>query len=242
MGRAFEYRKATKFARWDKMAKEFSKAGRQITIAVKESGIGDPDLNVKLKRAIQNAKSVQMPKDRIDAAIKKALGNDTADYKEMVYEGMAPHGVALVVETATDNYNRTGGSVRAAFTKKGGSLGKQGMHDFLFDRKGVFLIAKDLITDLEEMEMQLIDYNLEEIALSENEGEENLYRIVVDFTDFGIMQDGLDVLKLETEKTRLERIPKHTKELSDEELDEVLALIDILEEDDDVQNVFHNLA
>ncbi|MCL4141885.1 UNVERIFIED_CONTAM: hypothetical protein GTU68_010206 [Idotea baltica] len=224
------------------MAKEFSKAGRQITIAVKETGIGDPDLNVKLKRAIQNAKSVQMPKDRIEAAIKKALGNDTADYKEMVYEGMAPHGIAIVVETATDNYNRTAGNVRAVFTKKNGSLGTQGMHDFLFDRKGVFLITNDKVADLEELELQLIDFGLEEIALSEEEGEEKLYRIVVDFNDFGTMQDGLDQLNFETEKTRLERIPKHTKELNEDQLDEVLAIIDLLEEDDDVQNVFHNLA
>ncbi len=241
MGRAFEYRKATKFARWDKMAKEFSKAGRQITIAVKQGG-PDPDTNHTLRRAIQNAKGVQMPKDKIAAAIKKASDKDTSGYQEMTYEGMAPHGVAIVVETATDNPTRTVANVRASFRKKGGALGTNGMHDFLFDRKGVFYIEKDKIEDKDELELELIDGGLEEMSEDKDEEGKEVYVLYSAFTDFGNLQSALEEKKIEVKKSELQRIPNHTKELTEEQIDEVLDLIDRLEQDDDVQTVFHNLA
>ncbi len=241
MGRAFEYRKATKFARWNKMAKEFSKAGRQITIAVKQGG-PDPDTNVLLRRAIQNAKSVQMPKDRVDAAIKKASDKDTSNYDSVVYEGMAPHGVAVVVETATDNPTRTVANVRSYFRKKGGSLGTSGMHDFIFNRMGVFYIKAENIADVEEFELEYIDFGLERIEQNTIE-EQDFVQAFVAFEAFGKMQEALEQNKIEVDKSELERLPTHTKEIADEEqLDEVLALIDLMEQDDDVTNVFHNLA
>jgi len=240
MGRAFEYRKATKFARWDKMAKQFSKASRHITIAVKQGG-PDPDTNVQLRRAIQNAKAVQMPKEKVANAIKKATDKDTSNYDEIVYEGMAPHGVAVVVETATDNAQRTVSNVRSYFRKKGGALGTSGMHDFLFNRKGVFYILKEDIEDLEDLELELIDYGLEEIEEDEQDGK-NFYKVIVAFEDFGNMQEALENKNIKTEKSELERIPTITKEISEEQLDEVLALIDLLEQDEDVSSVFVNLT
>ena len=240
MGRAFEYRKATKFARWNKMAKEFTKAGRQITIAVKQAG-PDPEANVLLRRAIQNAKSVQMPKDRIEAAIKKASDKDTSNYDTIFYEGMAPHGIAIVVETATDNPTRTVANVRSYFRKKGGELGTNGMHDFIFDRMGVFYIKKEDIEDAEMFELEFIDHGLERIE--ENTVEEvDFYQIYVAFENFGKMQEALENNDMKVEKSELERIPNHTKELTDEQVDEVLELVDLMEQDDDVTNVFHNLA
>jgi len=240
MGRAFEYRKATKFARWDKMAKQFSKASKHITIAVKASG-PDPDTNILLRRAIQNAKAVQMPKDRIESAIKKAADKDTSNYEEAIFEGMAPHGVAVVVETTTDNNQRTVANVRSYFRKKGGSLGTQGMHDFLFDRKGVFYILKENIADSEEVELELIDFGLESIEEDVVE-EKDMYKIYVSFEDFGKMQSALEEQNMKVEKSELERIPTITKELTDEQVDEVLDLVDLMEQDDDVSNVFVNLA
>jgi len=240
MGRAFEYRKATKFARWDKMAKEFSKAGRQITIAVKQSG-PDPDTNILLRRAIQNAKAVQMPKDRIMAAIKKASEKDTSNFETIVYEGMAPHGVALVVETATDNPTRTVANVRSYFRKKEGTLGMSGMHDFIFDRMGVFYIEPEHIPDLEEFELEYIDFGLERIEKNTVD-EKEFVQVSVAFEDFGKMQEALEKNEIKVEKSELERIPNHLKQIENEEhLDEVLALIDLMEQDDDVTNVFHNL-
>ncbi len=243
MGRAFEYRKATKFARWDKMAKAFTKAGRDISIAVKAGG-PDPDTNSVLRRAIQNAKSVQMPKDRIAAAIKKASDKDTSNFDEITYEGMGPHGVAVVIDTATDNPTRTVANVRAAFNKKGGNLGTQGMHDFIFNKKAVFRIKAEGIDDIEELELELIDFGLESIEkVAPEEGSENVfYDLFAGFSDFGNLQSGLEQIKLEVEKSELQRIPTITKELSDEQTDEVLELIDRLEQEDDVQNVWHNLA
>ncbi len=240
MGRAFEYRKATKFARWDKMAKAFSKAGRQITIAVKQSG-PDPDTNILLRRAIQNAKAVQMPKDRIQAAIKKASDKDTSNFDTVVYEGMAPHGVALVVETATDNTTRTVANVRSYFRKKGGTLGQSGMHDFIFDRMGVFYLLPADIPDLEEFELEYIDHGLERVEKNTVE-EQEFVQAFVAFEDFGKMQEALEKNEIKVEKSELERIPNHLKKIeNDEQLDEVLALIDLMEQDDDVTNVFHNL-
>lgn len=240
MGRAFEYRKATKFARWNKMAKEFTKASRQITIAVKAGG-PDPDTNNTLRRAIQYAKSVQMPKATIQSAIKKASDKDTSNYAEVVYEGMAPHGVAIVVETATDNTTRTVANVRSYFRKKNGSLGTQGMHDFIFDRMGVFYIKKADIADIEEFELEYIDAGLEKIDETTFK-EEDYHQIYVSFTDFGLMQEALEKGGIKVEKSELERIPNHTKELTEEQMDEVLDLVDFMEQDDDVTNVFHNLA
>lgn len=240
MGRAFEYRKATKFARWNKMAKEFTKAGRAITIAVKASG-PDPDANSALRRAIQNAKAVQMPKDRIEAAIKKASDRDTSNFDEVTYEGMAPHGVAIFVEAATDNTTRTVANVRSYFRKKGGTLGTTGMHDFLFDRKGTFYVKKEEVEDVETIELELIDYELEKIE-EESVEEVDFYVFYCEFPSFGRLQEGLDANSLKVEKSELIRLPKFFKEgLTDEQIDEVLELIDKLEEDDDVTNVFHNL-
>lgn len=241
MGRAFEARKASKFARWNKMAKAFTKAGRQISMAVKAGG-PDPDANINLRRAIQNAKSVQMPKDRIEAAIKKASDKDTSNFEDMVYEGMAPHGIAIVVETATDNPVRTVANVRSYFRKKEGSLGTQGMHDFIFDRKGVFYIKKeDMTLELDEFELEFIDYGLESLEEDKVE-EQEVIKVYVAFEDFGKMQEALETNKIEVDKSDLERIPNHTKELNEDQMDEVLALIDLMEQDDDVTNVFHNLA
>jgi len=239
MGRAFEYRKQAKFARWDRMAKQFTKAGRHIALAVKQGG-PDPDTNAALRRAIQNAKSVQMPKDRIEAAIKKASGKDALDLKEMVYEGMAPHGIAVVIETATDNPTRTVANVRAAFNKKGGSLGTQNMHDFLFDRRGVFYIETTKIEDIEEFELEYIDAGLLRIEKTEIE-EKEFYEVYVEFSDFGKMADALEQGGIEVEKSELTRIPNHTKTLDESAMDEVLELIDRLEQDDDVTTVYHNL-
>jgi len=240
MGRAFEYRKATKFARWDRMAKAFSKAGKHITIAVKQAG-PDPDTNVALRRAIQNAKAVQMPKDRIAAAIKKASDKDTSNYEEVVLEGMAPHGIAMVVETATDNNQRTVANVRSYFVKKGGSMGTKGMHDFLFNRKGVFYIPLDQISDPEDIELEMIDHGLESIEKDTVE-EKEMYKIQVAFEDFGKMQQALETAEIKVEKSELERIPTITKELSEAQVDEVLALVDLMEQDDDVSSIYHNLA
>jgi YebC/PmpR family DNA-binding regulatory protein len=240
MGRAFEYRKATKFARWNKMAKQFTKAVRQITIAVKQSG-PDPDTNVLLRRAIQNAKAVQMPKDRINAAIKKASDKDTSNFEETRYEGMAVHGVAVIVEAATDNPTRTVANVRSYFRKKGGSLGTLGMHDFIFNRMGVFYIKEDQIEDIEMFELEYIDYGLEYTDTTTID-DEKFVQVYVAFADFGKMQEALEENKIEVKKSELERIPTHHKELNEEQMDEVLEFIDFLEQDDDVVNVFHNLA
>lgn len=242
MGRAFEARKASKFARWNKMAKEFTKAGRQITIAVKEGG-PDPEANSSLRRAIQNARSVQMPKDRIEAAIKKASDKDTSNFDLVTYEGMGPHGIAMVIETATDNPVRTVANVRSYFKKKDGSLGTQGMHDFIFDRKGVFYIKKEDFgdKDLEEFELEFIDFGLEKIEVETVE-EQEFVKVYAAFEDFGKMQDALEKNDIKVDKSELERIPNHTKELEEEQVDEVLALIDLMEQDDDVTDVFHNLA
>ena len=235
MGRAFEYRKATKFARWDKMAKLFTKAGREIAIAVKAGG-PDQEYNPALRRAVQNAKGVNMPKDRIEAAIKRASSKDEKDYSEIVYEGMGPHGVAIVVETATDNPTRTVANVRAIFNKKGGSLGTSNMHDFLFDRKGVFKFKSNEF-DIEELELELIDFGLDKI-----DNEDGNIVIYTAFEDFGNMQNALEERKIDVITSELQRIPNFFKELSESDTDEVLELIDSLEQDDDVQTVYHNLA
>ena len=235
MGRAFEYRKASKFARWDRMAKQFTRAGREIAMAVKSGGL-DPEYNPSLRRAIQNAKGVNMPKDRIDAAIKRASSKDEKDYSEVVYEGMAPHGVAMIIETATDNPTRTVANIRAIFNKKNGSLGTSGMHDFIFNRMGVFKFNAANY-DMEELELELIDSGLDKL-----EKDENVLIAYTAFQDFGSMQKALEEKGIEVITAELQRIPTMYKELSEEQTDEVLELIDKLEQDDDVQNVYHNLA
>lgn len=236
MGRAFEYRKAAKFARWDRMAKAFTRAGREIAMAVKEGG-PSPDTNANLRRAIQNAKNAQMPKDRIEAAIKRASSKDDKGFAIVVYEAMGPHGTAIVIESATDNVNRTVANLRTILNKNGGSMGTLGMHDFIFERKGVFKINAAEI-DIDELELDLIDAGLDSLE----KDEENHLLIYTKFADFGSMQKALEDKNIEVLSAELQRIPTIHKELNEEETDEVLELIDKLEEDDDVQTVFHNLA
>lgn len=236
MGRIFEVRKATMFARYDRMAKQFSRIGKEIAIAVKKGG-PDPDTNPALRRVIQNGKSVNMPKDRIESAIKNALGKDTSNYDEVLYEGYAPHGVAILVVTATDNTTRTVANVRSHFNKGGGSLGNSGSVGFLFKHLGVFKLKPEGL-DLEEMELELIDAGLEEI------GEDSEGNVIIrcGFNDFGNMQKALEEKNLSVISSELEWIPLNTVELNEEQANDVLKLIARVEEDDDVQQVFHNMA
>ncbi len=235
MGRIFEVRKSTMFARWDRMAKQFTRVGKDIAIAVKAAG-PDPDNNPALRRCIVNAKAVNMPKDRVDAAIKRALGKDKTDYEEVVYEGYAPHGIAIMVDTATDNTTRTVANVRMHFNKCGGSLGNSGSVAFMFNRVGEFKV-KNAGQDLEELELELIDFGLEEVG---EDAEGNII-IRAAFTEFGNMSKALEDKGLEVISSELKRIPANLVELSEEQAKEVLELVDRLEQDDDVQAVFHNL-
>lgn len=235
MGRIFEKRKHKMFARFDRMAKAFTRIGKDIAIAVKQGG-PLPENNPKLRMAIQNAKGANMPKDRVEAAIKRASSKEEKDYQEVTYEGYAPHGVPVLVECATDNPTRTVANVRLHFSKNGGSMGNSGSVAFLFERKGVFKFDPSVI-NLEEMELDLIDAGAEEIE----QGEEELI-VYTRFTEFGHMQKFLENKNLEAKSSELQYIPTTTKELSEAEQDEVLKLIEALEGDDDVQNVYHNLA
>lgn len=235
MGRIFEVRKAKMFARYDRMAKQFTRFGKEIVIAVKQSG-PDPDNNATLRRVIQNAKAINMPKDRIDAAIKRASSKDTDNYEEVLYEGYAPHGVAVLVETATDNTTRTVANVRAIFNKGNGNLGNSGSVSFLFNRMGVFTLHAEGL-DQETLEFDLIDAGLEDIG----EDEEGKLVVHCAFSDFGAMQKALEDKGIEPLSAELEWIPTTTTELPDAQAEEVLSLIARLEEDDDVQKVFHNL-
>lgn len=235
MGRAFEYRKARKMKRWSHMAKTFTRIGKDIVMAVKEGG-PDPETNSRLRAIIQNARAENMPKDNIDRAIKRATSKDQADYKELVYEGYGPHGVAIVVETATDNHNRTVASIRSIFTRGGGSLGTTGSLDFMFDRKCFFKITK-ADNDVEELELELIDFGAEEVF---DEGEHIL--IYANFPDFGGLQGALEEKGLEIVSSGFERIPTTTKELTAEQQEEIDKMLEKFEEDDDVQNVYHNMA
>lgn len=235
MGRIFEVRKSTMFARWDKMAKQFTRIGKEIDIAVKAGG-PDPDNNSALRRCIINAKAVNMPKDRVDAAIKRAMGKDKTDYHEEVYEGYAPHGIALLVETATDNPTRTVANVRMHFNKNGGSLGTSGSVAFMFNRMGEFKV-KNTGLNTEDLELELIDFGLEEIG----EDEEGNIIIRTAYNEFGNMSKALEEKKIEVITAELTRIPQNTVELPEDEANEVLKLVDHLEQDDDVQKVYHNL-
>jgi len=237
MGRAFEYRKAAKMKRWAGMAKAFTKVGREINIAIKEGG-PDPDYNPRLRLAINNAKAVNMPKANIEAAIKRATDKDTSNYDEVTFEGYGPHGIAIFVEATSDNNNRTVANIRHIFSKYGGSLGTNGSVDYMFERKGQFIVKNEHLEgrDLEELEFELIDAGLSSI-----EKEEEDVSFFCAFEDFGTFSDAMEEKEIEVSKAELVRIPTHTKQLSDDEVDEVVTLIDKLEEDDDVASVFHTM-
>ncbi|TCK82757.1 YebC/PmpR family DNA-binding transcriptional regulator [Albibacterium bauzanense] len=240
MGRAFEFRKERKFKRWSKMAIQFTRLGKEIAMAVKESG-PHPETNSRLRTVIQNAKAVNMPKDRIEAAIKRASDKDASTYEEHIYEGYAPHGVAILIETATDNINRTVANVRSYLTKAGGSLGKTGSLDFIFNRKSMFRFKADENIDLEELELELIDGGLEELYIEDDEDGNDIAVVQTSFEDFGNMQKLLESKGLQV-IAKLERITLSTTEISEEDAADILKLIDKIEEDDDVQAVYHNMA
>ena len=239
MGRIFETRKATMFARWDRMAKAFTRCGREISMAVKSGG-ASPDSNPSLRRAIQNARSVNMPKDKIENAIKKALGGGDQDYQEVLYEGYAPHGIALLVETATDNNTRTVANVRMHFNKNGGNLGNSGSVAFMFDRVGVFRVSPEGL-DAEELELDLIDHGLEELGEGVSDDGKPVLVLHCAFNEFGTMQSALEERELKVVSSGSEFIAQILTALPEEKANEVLKLIDKLEQDDDVQKVFHNL-
>lgn len=235
MGRAFEFRKARKMKRWGNMAKIFTRLGKDIEIAVKAGG-PDPTMNPKLRLLIQNAKSENMPKENVERAIKRAVSKDSSDYKEVVYEGYGPHGIAVVVETATDNPTRTVANIRSYFSHNGGSLGTMGMLDFMFERKCSFRVEMKEGLELEELELELIDYGLEEIFIDEGE-----IMIYSDFTSFGPIQKHLEENHFNIKGFAFERIPNDIKTLSPDQQAEVEKLIYKIEDDDDVTNVFHNM-
>ncbi len=239
MGRIFEVRKATMFARWDRMAKQFTRIGKEIVIAVKNSG-PDPDMNPALRRCYQNARSVGMPKDRVEAAIKRALGKDTENYEEILYEGYAPHGVAILVETATDNHVRTVANVKSHFNKGGGSLGNSGSVSFQFNKMGVFKLNPDGL-DMDELELELIDHGLDEMGEGENENGDPVFILRCHFTDFGNLQKALEEKNITPLSAELEWIPETTVPVTDEQAEEVSKLIERLEQDEDVNKVFHNM-
>jgi YebC/PmpR family DNA-binding regulatory protein len=235
MGRVFEKRKHTMFARFDRMAKAFTRIGKDIAMAVKNSG-PNPDNNPKLRMAIRNAKGVNMPKDRVDAAIKRASSKEEKDFQEIIYEGYAPHGVPVIVACATDNPTRTVANIRLQFSKNHGTMGNSGSVSFMFEHKGVFKFEPAKL-DLDELELDLIDAGAEDIQRDEDET-----IIYTKFTEFGHMSKFLESKKLDAKSSELQYIPNATKELSEAEQDEVLKCIEALEADDDVQSVYHNLA
>ena len=235
MGRAFEFRKARKFKRWGNMARVFTKLGKEITIAVKAGG-PDPGSNPRLRVLMQTAKKENMPKDNVDRAIKRASSKDYTDYKEINYEGYGPFGIAVFVETATDNTTRTVGNVRSYFNKAGGTLGTTGSLEFLFDHKCVFHILKKDGVSLDDLELELIDYGVDE--LEEDEGEVILYG---DFAQNAAIQKYLEENGYEITSSEFVRIPNDLKDVTPEQRETIDKLIELLEEDEDVQNVFHNM-
>ena len=243
MGRAFEYRKKAKFARWGAMARNFTKAGREIALAVKDGG-ADPATNPRLRTAMQNAKGFNMPKDRVEAAIKRASSKEEGDFEEIVYEGYGSHGVPIVVECATNNSNRTVAMIRMHFSRCGGALGKTGSLEFMFDRTGVFELEADKV-DMDELELDFIDAGAEDISNQTIEVEEGVEQEIIvihtKFEDFGQMQKFLDSKGIEPRKSNIQRIPKTTQKLNDEQEEEVMKLIDRLEEEDDILAIYHNL-
>jgi len=236
MGRIFEKRKHKMFARFARMSKAFNRIGREIEIAVK-SGVADPKQNPRLRMAIQNARSVNMPKERIEAAIKRASSKETAGYQEVMYEAYAPHGIAMIVECATDNPTRTVANVRLAISRGNGSLGSSGSIAFMFERKGVYRIAEDKVANLDDFELEMIDHGLEDLEKQDQE-----IFIYTSFQDYGKMHRALEEKGIEPISTELQFIPTTTKELSEADAKEVQDLIDKLEEDDDVQSVFHTMT
>ena len=236
MGRAFEFRKARKMKRWSKMAKTFTRIGKDIVMAVKDAG-PDPDTNSRLRQVMQNAKTANMPKDNVLRAIKKASNKDTANYEEMSLEGYAAYGVAVFIDCATNNNNRTVADVRSYFSKCDGALGTNGSLEFIFDRKGVFTInLKDLAINVDDLEMDLIDGGLEELEINEEE-----ITAYCDYSDFNNLQLRLEELNIKITNSELQRIPNNTKTISAQQSEKILKLLDLLEENDDVQQVFHNM-
>ena len=234
MGRAFEYRKARKLKRWGNMSRTFTRIGKEITMAVKAGG-PDPDMNPRLRVLMQNAKAANMPKDTVERAIKKATDKDSGDYKEIIYEGYGPHGIAIVVETATDNNQRTVANVRSYFNKHGGSLGTQGSLSFLFDHKSVFHVKPNPDTDQEELELNLMDFE------AELEPDEEEWLIYGAFDQFANLQKFLEETGLEILSAEFERIPNDYKEVTPEQREAIEKLLEKFEDDEDVQNVFHNM-
>lgn len=240
MGRAFEYRKARKFKRWGNMARVFTRIGKEIDIAVKAGG-PDPNNNTRLRILIQNAKSENMPKENVERAIKRAVSKDTSDYKEVSYEGYAPHGIAIFVDAATDNNTRTVANVRHAFTKFGGTLGTSGSLEFMFDHKCVFKINEPDNFDMDEFELEMIDYGVDEIAQDEDEDGNSLIVLYADFSSYGNIQSALEEKSYNIVSGEFIRIPTNTKEITAEEREDVDKILNMLEEDDDVINVYHNI-
>lgn len=235
MGRAFEYRKARKLKRWGNMSRTFTRIGKEITIAAKAGG-PDPDTNPRLRVLMQNAKAANMPKDTVERAIKKATDKESGDYKEIVYEGYGPYGIAIVVEAATDNNTRTVANVRSYFTKHGGTLGTQGSLSFLFDHKSVFKVKPREDISLEDLELELIDYGVDEIETDEEEVD-----IYGAFEEFNNIQKYLEEHGFEIISAEFERIPNDLKEVTDEQREKIEKLLEKFEDDEDVQNVFHNM-
>ena len=236
MGRAFEYRRAAKEKRWDKMSKLFPKLGKAITMAAKEGGI-DPDTNATLRTAIKNAKAQNMPKDNIDAAVKRAAAKDAEAFSEMNYEGKGPHGVLVYVECATDNPTRTVANVKSYFNKAGGSVVPNGSFEFMFNRKAVFEFTKTPEMDLEEMELELIDAGLDEIE----QVEDNVF-VFGDYTKFGSLASALENLGIDVTKSNLQRIATQPVDFSEDQLNDIEKMLDKIEDDDDIQQVFTNIA
>ncbi|MFN8300807.1 MAG: YebC/PmpR family DNA-binding transcriptional regulator [Chitinophagales bacterium] len=235
MGRAFEYRKERKFKRWGAMAKAFTRIGREIAIAVKEAG-PNPETNARLRAAIQNSKAANMPKDRVESAIKRASSKEEKNYEEQTYEGYAPHGVAIVIDTQTDNPTRTIANLRLYFTKGGGAISTSGSVEYMFKKKAVFKFNLGSLNP-EELEFELIDH-----GLSELQTEDNVAIAYADFVDFGKLSKALEAKGIEITESTYEKIPDFYKEnLSDAEAEEVIKLIEKIEEDDDVSHVFHNM-
>jgi len=236
MGRAFEYRKERKMKRWGQMAKVFTKIGREIALAVKEGG-PEPSTNPRLRIAVQSAKLANMPKVNVENAIKRAISKDAEDLTEVVYEGFGPHGIAFLVETLTDNPTRTVANMRLYLNRSGGALGTSGSVSFMFDRVGEFIFELG-DKSMDDIELDLIDGGAEEIEL----GDENTVYVYTAFEDFGQMQAKLEALGIEVKEASLQRFPQVTKELTDEQKEDIEKLIEKFEDDDDVQKVFHNMA
>ena len=236
MGRAFEYRKARKLKRWGNMARVFTKLGKEITIAAKAGG-GDPDTNPRLRALMATAKKENMPKENVERAIKKALSKEYTDYKEMNYEGYGPHGIEIFVETATDNTTRKVANIRSYFNKLGGSLGTTGSLEFLFEHKCVFHVAKKDGVNLDDLELELIDYGVDEVGEEDNE-----WVLYGEFAQNSQIQKYLEENGYEITSSEFVRIPNDTKTLTEEQMATVNKLIEKIEEDEDVQNVFHNMA